>query len=360
MILSIFFIFIVENNIKQGKSVLNRINILKEASISVIVPQFWLNNCILNWGVGFGCESEKLDQGRSYSENNINISHCFFSRSATYSGNGGVVCVSGGSFSMNVDFSMFYNCICSIDGGAIYFSSLVSYLRMICANQCSCGASKSYHFAYLVSSQVNQVEYLSISNCSHTTSGFYSIWIQSGDQRVDNTNSSLNNANQVSGIISYTPSSLISSFCTFSSNKVSFGIIIYFFSDTGIVTMINANIIDNNSPSRGVVHAYGSGSRKMMYCIFHSNQNNLFYVHSGSLEVSHSFIDHSSSFSTLTAVSTANNNSVTYRMTYQLHFFNSLHCYADMPILIKISMNTILRHMRSFSFLYFIVAQLIS
>ena len=51
-----------------------------------------------------------------------------------------------------------------------------------------------------------------------------------------------------------------------------------------------------------------------------------------SLEVSHSFIDHSGSFSRSTAVSTTN-NSFTNRITYQLQFFNSHHCNADIPLI---------------------------
>ena len=70
-----------------------------------------------------------------------------------------------------------------------------------------------------------------------------------------------------------------------------------------------------------------------MYCIFKNNQNTLFSVWGGSLEVSHSFIDHSaSSFSTSIAVSISNNNSFTNAITYQLQFFNDLHCNADMPL----------------------------
>jgi len=48
--------------------------------------------------------------------------------------------------------------------------------------------------------------------------------------------------------------------------------------------------------------------------------------------VSHSFIDHSGSFSASTAVSTSNNNSFTNTITYQLQFFNALHCNADIPL----------------------------
>jgi len=291
----------------------------------------WLNDNEIICNVDLGCENESIDQGRSYVDKNINIANCFFSRSSSYSGKGGVIYVNGGTYSMNVNYSMFYNCVCSNWGGAIFFSSSNSYLRMICANSCSCGASSYNHFANLVASQVNQVEYLSVSNCSHTTSGFESIRLSSGNQRVDNTNSSLNNAIAYSGIDIYSPSSFTSSHCTFSNNKVSQSICIYFYSTSG--SMSYANIVHNNSPSGyGVVCVNGAVSRKMMYCIFKNNQNTLFCVLEGSLEVSHSFIDHSaSSFSRSTVVSTSNNNSFTNTITYQLQFFNSFHCSTDSP-----------------------------
>jgi len=69
----------------------------------------------------------------------------------------------------------------------------------------------------------------------------------------------------------------------------------------------------------------------MLYCIFHDNQNTLFYVFGGSLEVSNSFIDHSGSFSQATSVSTSNNNSFINTITYRLQFFNSHHCSTDYP-----------------------------
>ena len=100
--------------------------------------------------------------------------------------------------------------------------------------------------------------------------------------------------------------------------------------------MSYANIVHNNSPSQynGVAYVEGAGSRKMMYCIFKNNQNTLLCVYQGSLEVSHSFIDHSaSSFSTRTAVSTSNNNSFNNTITYQLQFFNAPDCNADIPLI---------------------------
>ena len=322
---------------KQHKDVINtKKNYLKKAKNHSIVTQFSfrLNDNEIIWDLGVVCENESIDQGRSYFQENIDISLCFFSRYLSYSGKGGVIYVNGGSYSMNINFSMFYFCICSNHGGAIYFTSTNSSLSMICADSCSCGASYDYHFTCIEASLVNQVEYLSVSNCSHTTSGYRSINVQSGNQRVDNTNSSMNNAIAYSGISISSPSSFTSSHCTFSNNMVSDSICIQLVSASGTISMSYANIVHNNSPSQyGVVYVNGAGSRKMMYCIFHNNQNYLFCVYLGSLEVTHSYIDHSGSFSTSTALSTSNNNSFTNRITYQLQFFNSIHCNADIPLI---------------------------
>jgi len=320
------------DDLKQHIDVINTIyKYLKKNKNPSIVPLLWLNDNDNFWDVGVGCESESIDQGRSYDQKNINISDCFFSRYLTYSGFGGVICVDGGSYSMSINYSMFYTCACSGDGGAIYFSSTNSYLRMICANRCS---ASYYNFAYLTASQENQMEYLSVSYCSNITSGYWSIRIGSGNQRVDNTNSSMNNAFYGSGILIFSPSSNSGSYCTYSNNNVSQSICISFDSGSGSIAMSYANIVQNNSPSQyGVLYIEGVGTRKMMYCIFHNNQNYLFCIASGSLEVSHSFIDHSGSLSTSIAVSTSNNNSFTNRITYQLQFFNSHHCNADIPLI---------------------------
>jgi len=324
----VFYLAIFENLDEPKKHIDNKINFLKKAKKHSIVPLLWLDDNEIIWDVGVGCEKESIDQGRSYVDKNINISLCFFKRYSTYSGDGGVIYVNGGSYSMYVNNSMFYNCVCSNQGGSIFFSSSNSYLRMICANSCS---ASYYHFAYIQTSQMNQIEFLSVSKCSHTSSGYHSIYLFSGNQRLDNTNSSMNNAYQGSGIYTQSPSSFTSSRCAFSNNKVSHSICLFFNFEFGTISMSYANIVHNNSPSLGLVTVNGGGIRKMMYCIFHNNQNNLFCVWGGSLEVSHSFIDHSGSFSTFTAVSTANNNSFNSRITYQLIFFNSLHCPTDIP-----------------------------
>jgi len=92
----------------------------------------------------------------------------------------------------------------------------------------------------------------------------------------------------------------------------------------------------------------------MIYSIFKNNQNYLLYLESVSLVVSHSFIDHlSSSLSSRTSVSTTTNNTFFNSITYQIQFFNSHHCNADIPLIEHVIMTTIDQTFeKTFSFKY--------
>ena len=118
----------------------------------------------LSFRCSVGCLYEKIGQGRSFSSDDVLISDCCFLRSSLFTGDGGVIYVNGGSFSLNINLSIFYFCSCSSEGGAIFFSSPYSFLNHICAS--SCFASGNYHFAYLFGYHTNRIDYLSISLCS--------------------------------------------------------------------------------------------------------------------------------------------------------------------------------------------------
>ena len=284
---------------------------------------------IQKYYLSVGCILEVTTQGRSYTNTNVAISNCFFIRSGVYSGKGGVVFVEGTAYKLNITNSMFYMCICSDRGGAICLSnSASSYLKMICANGCSCGSSLYGHFAYLRATQNNQVELLSITKCSNSISGSDSFSIMSGTQKIDQTNSSLNKAFTSSGFMVELPSTFSSSFCTFSENSVSKGKCIDFHGNSGKVYY--ANIVHNNSPSQdGIVYISGNGAYELVYCIFSMNNDTLFYVYTGSLEVSHSFISHLGTLSTFTSITIGNNNSFGFSYTYYLQFFSSHYCNTD-------------------------------
>jgi len=293
-------------------------------------PLLFINDIV--WSVSIGCENESINQGRSFVQSSINISQCFFSRSSIFSGYGGVIFVQSESYSVSVNHSMFYNCVCSNEGGAIYIISSNSYFRMICAHRCSCGISSYFQFSYLSAFHNIHVEYLSLSYCSHIISGNHPFCLHYGYQEINNLNSSMNKGKEGSGVWICSPYSFTSIYNSFSNNIVSLSICIWFNNNNGIMSY--TNIVHNNSPSgNGVVYVYDN--YKMLYCIFHMNHNVIFYVHSGSLEISHSFLSQiGSSYYGV-------NNSYFEKQTYQIQFFKSYHCYANFPLLMQTPIMTI-------------------
>jgi len=283
-----------------------------------------------------GCVNENISQGRSYSQMSLNINDCFFNRFAEFFGSGGVIYVSSGSYSMMATSLMFYNCSSSNNGGAIIFISETVSMKMVCAFKCN--TVNENHFALLRTQLENQVEYFSISQCSPQELGQYSISLLYGMQRVDNVNSSLNNCDLASGIYISSPSSFSSIYCTFSNNKCFRGICIYFNTNNG--GMSYANVFHNVGPLFGIVYIY-RGSPFLTNMIFNQNTITLFYIHTGSLNVSDSIIYHVGSFSSATTVITSNNNTINTSETfqivqsYQIHFFNSYYCHADHPLPLK-------------------------
>jgi len=55
---------------------------------SLKVFELWLNDNEIIWDTGVECESERIDQGRSYVDKNIKNFLYFFSRFSQYNGNG--------------------------------------------------------------------------------------------------------------------------------------------------------------------------------------------------------------------------------------------------------------------------------
>jgi len=292
---------------------------------------------LINHGF-LSCENEQINLGRSYDNVNMDVSHCCFTRLTQFNGNGGVIHINVASISINISYSVFHDCSCSFQGGAIYFSSTNSSLRMICANRCSCGESQYYHFAYISAIITNHIDYLSVSYCSDVSPGYYPICLYYGKQSIYRTNSSMNTVIGHSGISIFSPSVFSSSHCTFSNNRASDTICIYFRFQSEIMSY--TNIVNNNSPSRYGVICVDGGSPKMHYCIFDNNHDSLFCLYSGSLEVSHSFIAHLEILSVSIAVSIGHNNSFLKRNTYQIPFFKTLHCNADVPAIFQHSRST--------------------
>lgn len=278
----------------------------------------------LHIGLKNACNLENTTSGRSYDRVSVNVSNCFFIRSLMYNDHGGVVFISSMSDSLSVSNSMFIQCSCNNYGGAIYFYGKGSEIKMICAFNCS---ALFCHFAYLVVSNYNFVDYLSISLCSNVEQGQAPLRIESGNQRLSFSNSSMNRANEISALYVYNPSvSSVYSYCTFSNNNVSSNTCIMMNFLSGTFDMVN--VVHNNSPeSNGVIYQ-NNGYYNFNSCILKSNNDILFVVSAGYITVTNSFISHTGTVVS-GSVTTSNNNTYIDISTYLISFFSSIFCPVD-------------------------------
>ena len=299
-----------------------------------------------------GCYYDKISQGRSYENCNINISDCFFSRNMVFSGDGGVIYVDGELYSAFIQYSMFFNSSSTGQGGALNIFCNAINLRASCANLCTSG--NSFHFSRLKASNNNVIEFLSVSSCSIKTNGHSSIVIYNGYQICKNFNSSLNNAQYLPGLYSESSSSLSLSYSTISANNVNNWVTMGFYGG-GYPLASYLNIVNNNSPlGYGVI--YFNSFVTMSYCIFFNNLNTLFCVGTGSLTLSHSFISHSGATSNI-AIQMVN-NSITSKQLYLHEHYMSYYCYADNPAHFERKLNSLSfapRIRNNLIFLYFVL-----
>jgi len=275
-----------------------------------------------------GCNEQISIDFPLFSNVNVEVSYCSFMRLSELTGDGGIIFINDDVHNMIISYSMFDMCTCSRYGGAIYFKSMRSELRKICASRCF--ALGSHLFAMISTTQTGIIESLSLTKCSQTTEGSNSIALSYGNQRFDDSNSSLNLAASVSGLYVYSPSSFSSSRCTFSNNYVSSYVCIKLYQYSG--TFFYIIVVSNNSPSHGIFTMQGNSAYQIKYGILYNNQGTLFSADSGTISLFHSYIQHSGLFSSSTIVSTSANNSFQLYPTYQYQYFLSGICHADNPI----------------------------
>ena len=286
----------------------------------------------------FACVNEKISQGTSYLNTNIDVSDCFFERTLTFSGSGGVISING-QYYMNISFSMFSKCSCSAQGGAIFFrNGKDTKLKAICGYQCSASSTPAGHFIFEDITTVSKtIEYLSVSNCPNPSfSKPEGILVFFGQfVKIDNTNSSMNTAIQTPGIYFNNVNTFSCAYCTFSNNKATNSICIAFLFVTG--SMMSSNIVNNNSPLQyGVFYLY-YGNPQIKYCVLADNANTLFSIEGCTPTIAHCFIYNCGGLASI-----GTNNSFIQIDTYGIAFFKSHYCYAENPFSIETPINTIM------------------
>lgn len=287
------------------------------------------------------CPNSNLNQGRSFDQQPLisEIKDCFFNRFQNYNGGpGGVICFMTVDANMSIINSMFFNCRVVNPywqyGGAVFFncSNGQSSLNMVCASNCGCGYIGQFGYIKASVSNINHINYLSINKCCNESIGYYPLHISDGHIKNDNSNYSLNRAFHSSAILVSFPTSMTSSYCTYSNNIASSSVTIWLQSNSGSVTY--NNIVGNNSPGYSVVLVHES-AYSFSHCVFFKNTNTLLSTFiSGSLYVTNSYISHSDTI-TGGSVITSNNNVFTLTMSHPLTLYSSYYCNADIPFFLN-------------------------
>ena len=252
---------------------------------------------------------------------NIELENCLINQLFLSNGEGGAIYIIKSCHLLVYD-TTFSQCMITNNGcgGAIYFQNgLDVNLFRVCASSC-----RAYHnqFAQIITNNNLFLELNSVSKCyNHTNYGMTPITLFNGNQSISNTNISNNCNFENSGISFEFPNNLISNYCTFFNNTVRDFVCISLYGNSGNIN--RCNIINNNSPIRGIICVYEKGFYFLTECIFDNNINVLLYIFSGNLTLNNCYYLSGSS-STHGYIS--NNLIITKTNFYSFENYNTFYC----------------------------------
>jgi hypothetical protein len=265
----------------------------------------------------------------------VYVSNCLFNTFTSESTGGALYCDSATSFL--IEFSSFFSCKTSGNGGAIYFtnSGAQSVLYGLCGNDCCTTNSKSYQFAYIRvkddASSKNCVNYSSIARCVNGISGSGdTMRLVYGKIYCPSINSSMNKCYYYSGIIcrpfvdtSYATCSLL--YSTFADNNALDHIPIYF--NTNAKYEIKCfNILRNTHThsSYGIISTWGNLLIEDS-CILENNAKYIFYSSSSTITLLNCTVDKTTITSgSLTILKRASNSFI-----HGLHHISTQNCHSE-------------------------------
>ena len=237
---------------------------------------------------------------------NFILIHCFFSRSNSFQGVGGVIYFSTDyQVSFKGDLLFFFECKCTGSywaGGAIHFSATNGEINLnkICGSHCytTSGICHGQFVHFSLNNLKNHgFNYISVHKCgpNNDIDRRITFSVLYGYQFFSNNNFSHNYIVSVSGLYSRSPKNNICNFSSFIEGVSSAYMSIYAYG--GPQTFFKCNIIKNISPTNqaGVIHVSLDSICTFDNCYFSQNSDLLFYLGTGSLIVKNSLIDHSSS-----------------------------------------------------------------
>ena len=264
----------------------------------------------------------------------FNLQNCFFYRTTTFNGEGGIIYILNINCNLNIKLSTFSQIISSNNGGVIYFScgnTISSFeIEKSCVNECWCtGASMDGNFGYIIVNNLKNSYYLlSITKSASNGKGDSPIRIQNGYQNLNSINHSLNFCEYIPGFWNINPIEFKCLFSTFSNDKSLNWGIIYMNMNIQNAFFSNINLIYSYTPSYGIFYLIGNGVCLINNSILYQNKGLLFQTSSTStLNIQNSIINHTSTLISGN-VNTYNNLNNFYN-TFILKHFSSFLCHAD-------------------------------
>ena len=281
----------------------------------------------------------------------ININLCFFNQMTLLNDSGSCIYLTSDIISkVLIENCYFHNCTSLNEGGSCYINLLYSNVvfNKNCGSYCyTTGLHKSGQFLYSIASNNyrNEMFLQSYSYCSRDflIDRFSPIYIYSGNQLFEKINGSKNFLYYSSSFYTHYPSFFSGKFCNFINNSLYKWESVSFGGNKG--NFSHSNVIQNNSPTYGVVLVWYSGSYIINDSIFIRNTDKLFEIGPGSiLIVFNCWIQHPENFIGSPSIYQSLNNYFNFTSTYQiLHFITGL-CYNNFQISknSKFSLNYIL------------------
>jgi len=273
-----------------------------------------------------------------YNSEDFNIDGCYFIMFSTKDGdegNGGVIYFkdSENAKRMSIRSSGFYNASSRVLGGAIYYQSQYVSLYMVCGNSCFSGDS---HFAILITTN-GGINFLSISECSKNKIGKNYMYMKTGDIPLENSNVSKNSIRYHEGIKIESKKVVLLKYCSFVRNNMCMYFYVYIFqfeyteSNFGMITYSNFINNDPNQDSNGAVIRVFDKWMNITESVFY--QNNYVLLKSNKiLNLVKCSIDHSYSKTISGSYFTSIDCTFGISNTFQIRFYQTYNCHADIPI----------------------------
>jgi hypothetical protein len=271
-------------------------------------------------------QTTEFTSRKNPSDASLYVLNCLFNTFTSGYTGGALYCTSVTSFL--IEFSSFFSCKTSSDGGAIYFTNGggQSVLYGVCGYDCCTTNSIDYQFAYIVVnnaiSSKNCVNYSSIVRCVNENSS-YILYLYYGKNFCPSVNMSLNKCYYRSGICccpsddsNYAASSL--TYSSFIDNHAAGHNCITFDTSGSKFEIKSCNIIRNTQGSLGSEGTIYTNGNLIIEdsCILENTATKTFHVSSSSYSIT---------LSDCTVDSTSNNGYLTIRNTVPKSFILGLN-----------------------------------